>query len=125
MQRLHALVGAIAADGEVTEEELRGLSTWLAEHDHLKMCWPYDEIDSIVTSQHQRMRDCGIDVSRPWLTQLMQSTGALLEPIHDAQLASIRTSRVKAMDEMPIKAGPAGTGKMKAACFWPVYGGAG
>ncbi|HEY8606407.1 MAG TPA: BRCT domain-containing protein [Noviherbaspirillum sp.] len=49
MQRLHALVGAIAADGEVTEEELRGLSSWLAEHDHLKTCWPYDEIDSLVT----------------------------------------------------------------------------
>jgi len=72
--------------------------------------------------QHQRMRDCGINVSRPWLTQLMQSTVALIEPIHDAQFASIRTSRVKAMDETPIKAGPAGAGKMKAAYFWPVYG---
>lgn len=72
--------------------------------------------------QHQRMRDSGINVSRPWLTQLMQSTVALLEPIHDAQFASIRTSRVKAMDETPIKAGPAGAGKMKAAYFWPVYG---
>jgi hypothetical protein len=49
MQRLHAIAGAIAADGEVTEEELRGLSTWLADHDHLKTCWPYDEIDSLVT----------------------------------------------------------------------------
>ncbi|GIZ53914.1 BRCT domain-containing protein [Noviherbaspirillum aridicola] len=49
MQRLHALVGAIAADGEVTEDELRGLSAWLANHGHLKTCWPYDEIDSLVT----------------------------------------------------------------------------
>jgi transposase len=72
--------------------------------------------------QHQRMRDCGINVSRPWLTQLMQSTVALLEPIHGAQFASIRASRVKAMDETPIKAGPTGAGKMKAAYFWPVYG---
>jgi hypothetical protein len=72
--------------------------------------------------QHQRMRDSGIDVSRPWLTQLTQSAVALLEPIHDAQLVSIRTSRVIAMDETPIKAGPTGTGKMKAAYFWPVYG---
>lgn len=72
--------------------------------------------------QHQRMRDSGINVSRPWLTQLMQSTVALLEPIHDAQFASIRASRVKAMDETPIKAGPVGAGKMKAAYFWPVYG---
>ena len=72
--------------------------------------------------QHQRMRDCGINVSRPWLTQLMQGTIALIEPIHDAQFASIRASRVKAMDETPIKAGPAGAGKMKTAYFWPVYG---
>lgn len=49
LQRLHALVGAIAADGTVTEAELRGLSEWLSEHDHLRTCWPYDEIDSIVT----------------------------------------------------------------------------
>jgi len=72
--------------------------------------------------QHQRLRDSGINVSRPWLTQLSQSAIALLEPIHDAQLASIRSSRVKAMDETPIKAGREGPGKMKAAYIWPVYG---
>lgn len=72
--------------------------------------------------QHQRMIDAGIKVTRPWLTQLVQQGAALLEPIHDAQLASIRHSRVKAMDETPIKAGRDGPGKMKAAYFWPVYG---
>ena len=72
--------------------------------------------------QHQRLRNAGIQVSRAWLTQLMQRAVMLLEPIHDAQMASIRTSRVLAMDETPIKAGPTGTGKMKAAYFWPVYG---
>jgi transposase len=72
--------------------------------------------------QHQRLRDAGIQVSRPWLTHLMQHTVALLEPIHEAQLESVRASRVKAMDETPIKAGPIGPGKMKAAYFWPVYG---
>ena len=72
--------------------------------------------------QHQRLLDAGIDVSRPWLTQVMQASVALLEPIHAAQLASIRASRVKSMDETPIKAGRAGPGKMKVAYFWPVYG---
>ena len=38
------------------------------------------------------------------------------------KFASIRDSRVKAMDETPIKAGCAGPGKLKAAYFWPVYG---
>lgn len=72
--------------------------------------------------QHRRLDDAGIRVSRPWLTQLMQSTVALLEPVYDAQLESIRTSRVKAMDEVPIKAGRASPGKMKTTYFWPIYG---
>jgi transposase len=72
--------------------------------------------------QHQHLCDSGINVSRAWLTQLMQSVVALLEPIHEAQLDSIRASRVKTMDETPIKAGRAGPGKMKKAYFWPVYG---
>ena len=49
LQRLHAVVGGIIADGKITEAELRGLSIWLQDHDHLKTCWPYDEIDSLVT----------------------------------------------------------------------------
>lgn len=50
IQRLHALMAGINADGVVAEAELRGLSDWLAEHDHLRTCWPYDEVDSLVTS---------------------------------------------------------------------------
>jgi transposase len=72
--------------------------------------------------QHQRLCDNGITVSRPWLTQLGQQGIALLEPIYEAQFASIRSSRVKAMDETPIKAGRREPGKLKAAYFWPVYG---
>ena len=74
--------------------------------------------------QHQRLTDSGITVSRPWLTQLAQRSIGLLEPIYEAQFASIRTSRVKAMDETPIKAGRLGRGKMKTGYFWPVYGAA-
>lgn len=49
LQRLHAVVGGIAADGVITTEEMRGLSDWLSEHDHLKTCWPYDEIETLTT----------------------------------------------------------------------------
>lgn len=72
--------------------------------------------------QHQRLKDCGIEVTRPWLTQTVQHTSALVEPIYEAQLSSIRESRVKAMDETPIKAGRSGHGKMKTGYFWPLYG---
>lgn len=72
--------------------------------------------------QHQRLSAAGITVSRPWLTQIAQATISLLAPIYEAQWASIRSSRVKAMDETPIKAGRAGHGKMHTGYFWPVYG---
>jgi len=72
--------------------------------------------------QHQRLTDNGIAVSRAWLTQLGSQAIGLLDPLYEAQLASIRASRVKAMDETPIKAGRGEPGKLKAAYFWPVYG---
>jgi transposase len=72
--------------------------------------------------QHQRLSASGIRVSRPWLTQLAQAVISLLAPIYEAQFASIRSSRVKAMDETPIKAGRAGHGKMHTGYFWPIYG---
>jgi len=72
--------------------------------------------------QHQRMAQAGIRVSRGWLTQISSQAIGLLEPVYEAQLGSIRDSRIKAMDETPIKAGRAGPGKMKSCYFWPVYG---
>lgn len=50
MQKLHAVIAGIASDGEISVEELQGLSVWLQEHDSLKSLWPYDEIESLVTS---------------------------------------------------------------------------
>lgn len=50
MQRLHGILAGTLADGTVTEEELENLSTWLAGHEHLRRCWPYDEVDSVVTA---------------------------------------------------------------------------
>jgi transposase len=72
--------------------------------------------------QHQRLAHSGIDVSRPWLTQLVHKTAALLEPVYQAQLDSIRESSVVAMDETPIKASRKSRGKMKTTYYWPLYG---
>lgn len=49
LQRLHALVGGIASDCIIRVEELKGLSAWLEDHDHLRTCWPYDEVGSLIT----------------------------------------------------------------------------
>jgi NAD-dependent DNA ligase len=58
IQRLHAILGGVVADGTITESELQGLSIWLQRHDHLKTCWPYDEIDSLILGV---MKDKKID----------------------------------------------------------------
>lgn len=50
MQRLHGLIAGIAFDGEINKEELEGLQTWLETHQDLRTCWPYDELDAIITS---------------------------------------------------------------------------
>ena len=74
--------------------------------------------------QHQRLAAAGITVSRAALTGWVHRTGELLEPIYEAQLASVLQSRVIAMDETPIRAGHSKgrPGKMKTGYFWPLYG---
>ena len=43
-------MAGIAADCEITKSELEGLSDWLSENEHLKTCWPYEEVESIITA---------------------------------------------------------------------------
>lgn len=77
--------------------------------------------------QHQRLAAAGVHIGRSTLTSYFQRTAELLEPIHEAQLASILESKVLSMDETPIRAGrkktdPPGRGRMKKGYFWPIYG---
>ena len=72
--------------------------------------------------QHQRLRQCGIEIARPTLTNLSRRAIDLLEPIFDAQFEHILQSRVLAMDETPIKAGRKAKGKLRQGYLWPIYG---
>jgi len=72
--------------------------------------------------QHQRLADAGITLSRSTLTNYVQRSIALLEPLYDAQWKHILQSRVLAMDETPIKAGRKKKGQMQATWYWPIYG---
>jgi transposase len=72
--------------------------------------------------QHQRLRQCGIEIARPTLTNLSSRAIDLLEPIFDAQFEHILQSRVLAMDETPIKAGRKTKGKLRQGYLWPLYG---
>jgi len=72
--------------------------------------------------QHQRLRQCGIEIARPTLTNLSSRAINLLEPIFDAQFEHLLQSRVLAMDETPIKAGRKAKGRMRQGYLWPLYG---
>lgn len=58
IQRLQGILHGILADGEVTDDELRQLSQWTEDHCYLKGCYPFDEIDALLT---QVLRDGEID----------------------------------------------------------------
>lgn len=58
MQRLQGVLAGILADGKITESELASLSAWADDREHLRTCWPYDEIESLVLSV---MKDGRID----------------------------------------------------------------
>ena len=72
--------------------------------------------------QHQRMAQSGIKISRTNLTSWTHRTAALFAPIYNAVLASALASEVLAIDETPIKAGQAKTGKMHRGYMWVLYG---
>lgn len=77
--------------------------------------------------QHQRMAACGVHVGRGTLSNWVHRSSELLRPIFGAQMASILSSEVLAMDETPIKAGrkekkSSGRGQMATGYLWPLYG---
>lgn len=49
MQRLHGVLAGVGADGVVNDREAHGLVDWLDNVACLRGCWPYDEIDSLLT----------------------------------------------------------------------------
>lgn len=50
IQTLHGLLHGILADGHINNTEIFALERWIEEHDFLKGTFPYDEIDSVLTS---------------------------------------------------------------------------
>lgn len=49
MQRLQGLLAGIAADRKINQAELDALTAWMETRSHLKGCWPYDELESLIT----------------------------------------------------------------------------
>lgn len=72
--------------------------------------------------QHQRLEQCGIQLSRSSLTNWTGRAVDLVKPIVEAQCRHQLQGQVLTMDETPVKAGRQKKGKMRRAYFWPVYG---
>jgi hypothetical protein len=72
--------------------------------------------------QHQPLQQARITLNRATFTSLTKCAIDLLRSIVEAPLPNTLLSKVPAMDETPIKLGPAGKGEMKTACYCPVYG---
>jgi hypothetical protein len=48
LQRLQGIIHGILIDNVITEQELRGLRNWIADHPYMIGTYPYDEIDSLL-----------------------------------------------------------------------------
>lgn len=77
MQHLHGILGGIAADGRVTKEELTGLEKWMQKQSDLRGCWPFDELEQMIT---EVLEDGQVDPDErhslmSFLTEFFQHTG--------------------------------------------------
>ena len=51
IQTLQGILHGITADGKIEKEELERLQDWMSENEELSGCYPYDEIDTLVSSE--------------------------------------------------------------------------
>jgi hypothetical protein len=59
MQRLHGMMAGCLFDGVITEDELKQLRAWMDDREHLRSCYPYDELQSLILAV---LKDGRIDV---------------------------------------------------------------
>ena len=50
LQTLLGMLGGIAADGALCDEEIQTLRAWMSENEHLASVWPYDEIRALLAA---------------------------------------------------------------------------
>jgi NAD-dependent DNA ligase len=50
IQILQGVLHGVLADSAITTEEATQLAKWIEENEHLKGCYPYDELDSLLIS---------------------------------------------------------------------------
>lgn len=53
IQQLEGILHGMLADNELTEVEINQLANWMMDHEFLKGTYPFDEIDSLLTSARE------------------------------------------------------------------------
>lgn len=48
LQFLNGMIHGILSDGQITDEEIHTLGTWIRNNEYLSGCYPFDEIESIL-----------------------------------------------------------------------------
>lgn len=73
LQEMQGVLAGMLLDGEISTNEIIGLRDWLARNQHLRTCWPYDEVDSLVTSilETQHVSDDELELLRDYLTTFL------------------------------------------------------
>lgn len=77
---LHGIIHGVLADGVLDDDEITHLHNWINENNHLKGTYPYDEIESVITSaltDHQISED-----ERNLITALISSFIDIKEDSH-------------------------------------------
>lgn len=89
LQRLQGVLGGISSDGRIDVAELRQLREWMDTHEHLRTCWPYDEVSALITGV---LADGGIDPAEHELLRAFftEFTGQPADPESDGVLGSAR-----------------------------------
>lgn len=60
MRRLDGILDGIIAGRVIAADELDELRDWIEDHRELRACWPYDEVDSLIT---EVLRDLKMDAA--------------------------------------------------------------
>jgi hypothetical protein len=96
MQRLQGFLAGIIADSEISREELNALRSWMEDHDSLKGCWPYDELESVISAV---LRD-----------------GAVTEQEHEDLVAYFKEFAASTDKAIGLKEGPPASFAIRGVC---------
>ena len=96
IQKLHGLMAGVLADGELTEDEIRGMADWLDDREHLRKTYPFEELYALILKV---LEDGEIDVSE---RQLLTAYMLDLSPASENKVVEFIGLSVSDMNLQPL-----------------------